>query len=59
MLRGREPSRFHMVIRATIALGGVLPLFLQLLPAGVQYQAPWLALLLPVHAALAFPVRRT
>ncbi|MCC8363895.1 DUF4105 domain-containing protein [Lysobacter sp. A6] len=58
MLRGREPSRFHQAIRIAVVLGGVLALFLQL-PAGAQFQAPWLALLLPLHAALAFPVRRT
>jgi hypothetical protein len=58
MLRGREPSRFHRAVRIAIILGGVLALFLQL-PAGAQFQAPWLALLLPLHAALAFPVRRT
>lgn len=58
MLRGRAPSRFHMAIRIAVVLGGVLALFLQL-PAGAQFQAPWLALLLPLHAALAFPVRRT
>jgi hypothetical protein len=57
MLRGRAPSRFHMAVRVAIALGGVLALFLQL-PAGAQFQAPWLVLLLPIHAALAFPVRR-
>ena len=58
MLRGRAPSRFHMGVRIAIAVGGVLALFLQL-PAGAQFQAPWLALLLPLHLALAFPVRRT
>ncbi|NUS61449.1 MAG: DUF4105 domain-containing protein [Lysobacter sp.] len=58
MLRGRAPSRFHMGVRIAIAIGGVLALFLQL-PAGAQFQAPWLALLLPLHLALAFPVRRT
>ena len=58
MLRGREPSRFHRAVRIAIVLGGVLALFLQL-PAGAQFQAPWLALLLPLHFALAFPVRRT
>jgi hypothetical protein len=58
MLRGRAPSRFHMGVRIAIVMGGMLALFLQL-PASTQFQAPWLALLLPIHAALAFPVRRT
>ena len=57
MLRGRPTSRFHRGVRIAIALGGVVACFLQL-PAATQFQAPWLALLLPLHAALAFPARR-
>ena len=57
LLRGRAPSRFHAGVRAVVAAGAVLALFLQL-PAGAQVQAAWLALLVPLHLALAFPVRR-
>ena len=58
LLRGRSTSRLHQWVRVAIVLGGVLACFLQL-PATTQFQAPWIALLLPLHAALAFPARRT
>jgi hypothetical protein len=58
LLRGRTTSRFHAGVRIAVAVGAVIAAVLQLLPA-TQVQAPWLALLLPIHAALAFPVRRT
>ena len=60
--RGQDLRRIRMAAAAgalalvTVA-GGVLACFLQL-PAGAQFQAPWLVLLLPIHAALAFPARR-
>jgi len=57
LLRGRAPSRFHAGVRVVVAAGAILALFLQL-PAGAQVQAAWLALLVPLHLALAFPVRR-
>ena len=57
MLRGRSRSRFHGWVRMAVAAGTVVALFLQL-PAGAQFQAPWLALLAPLHLALAFPARR-
>ena len=57
LLRGRATSRFHQWMRVAVVAGGVLACFLQL-PAGAQFQAPWIALLLPIHAALAFPARR-
>jgi hypothetical protein len=52
LLRGRAPSRFHAGVRAVVAAGAILALFLQL-PAGAQVQAAWLALLVPLHAAFA------
>lgn len=57
LLRGRATSRFHAGVRIAVAVGAVLALFLQL-PAGAQVQAAWLALLVPLHLALAFPVTR-
>lgn len=58
LLRGRAVSGFHRGVRIAVAVGAIVALFLQLLP-DAQFQAPWLALLVPVHLALAFPVRRT
>lgn len=52
--RGRTPSgRFRalLVAVAAIAAIAVLPLWLQVLP---QRNGPWIALLLPVHAAFAW-----
>lgn len=57
MLRGRAVSPFHRGVRIAVGVGAIAALFLQLLP-GAQFQAPWLALLVPVHLALAFPARR-
>ena len=53
VLRGRAPSaRFRglLVAVATIAAFAVVPLWLQALP---QRNGHWIALLLPIHAALA------
>ena len=57
LLRGRAVSPFHRGVRIAVGVGAIAALFLQLLP-GAQFQAPWLALLVPVHLALAFPARR-
>jgi hypothetical protein len=57
MLRGRATTRFHAGVRIVIALGAVVALLLQLLPA-TQVQAAWLALLIPIHAAFGIPRRR-
>ena len=57
LLRGRAVSPFHRGVRVAVGVGAVAALFLQLLP-GAQFQVPWLALLAPVHLALAFPARR-
>jgi len=59
--RGTSPlfgARFHGGMRIAVALGAVAAAFLQLLPV-TQFQMPWLALLLPIHAAFAFPAART
>lgn len=56
-LRGRAPGRGFprlLMLNAGLAL---LTLPLQLLP-DAQYQLPWIALLLPVHLALARALRR-
>ena len=54
LARGRGTSRFHGGVRIAVALGAVAAAFLQLLPV-TQFQVPWLALLLPIHVAFAFP----
>ena len=57
LLRGRDTSRFHRGVRIAVAAGAMVALALQLLPA-TQAQAPWLALLVPIHLAFALPRRR-
>jgi hypothetical protein len=54
VLRGRDPSaRFRMLLVAvaTLAALALLPLWLQVQP---QRNGHWIALLLPIHAALAW-----
>ncbi|HWS79195.1 MAG TPA: DUF4105 domain-containing protein [Thermomonas sp.] len=54
LLRGRTPStRFSALLVAVTSLAALalLPLWLQVLP---QRNGPWIALLLPIHAVLAF-----
>ena len=52
ILRGREPGRGFRVLLAAIAGTAALSLFLLWLPLQPQRNAPWIALLLPVHLAL-------
>lgn len=52
LLRGRDPGRGFRVLLAAIAVVAVLSLFLLWLPLQPQRNAPWIALLLPVHAVL-------
>lgn len=52
LLRGRDPGRLFRIVLALVAAGAVLSLFLLWLPVHPQRNAPWIALLLPVHAAL-------
>lgn len=54
LLRGRAPGRCFrglLVAVSVIAVGALLPLWLQILP---QRNGNWIALLLPIHAALAW-----
>ena len=58
LLRGRDPSaRFRVLLAvvAAIAALAVVPLWLQVLP---QRNGHWIALLLPIHLALAWTWRR-
>jgi len=51
-VRGGTSTRFHRAVRLVVAVGALVALVLQLVP-GAQVQAPWIALLLPIHAAFA------
>ncbi|MBB5015160.1 DUF4105 domain-containing protein [Rehaibacterium terrae] len=56
--RGREPARsFHRLLMLVL-LGAGLALFLRFLPFRLQDNADWIALMLPLHAALAWALRR-
>jgi hypothetical protein len=52
LLRQREPGRFFLGVLFAILAGALLALFLLWLPLQPQRNAPWIGLLLPVHAAL-------
>jgi len=56
--RGRAPGAMFRTVLALVLLGGVIALFLHWLPVLPQRNAPWLALLLPVHAALFWALGR-
>jgi hypothetical protein len=51
--RGRAPGTWFGRWLLVIGIGGMVALALQLLP-DAQYAAPWIAVLLPVHAAFAW-----
>jgi len=52
LLRRREPGRLFRSLLLAILAGAVLALFLLWLPLQPQRNAPWIGLMLPVHAAL-------
>lgn len=52
--RGRAAGNAFRVLAWLVALGAVLALFLHWLPVVPQRNAHWIALLLPVHVALAW-----
>jgi hypothetical protein len=55
--RGRKASPRFRIVLALVAIAGMATLPLQLLPQP-QAQAPWIALLLPLHLALFAALRR-
>jgi hypothetical protein len=57
LARGRAPSRWFGGVLALTAVAALCTLPLQLLPQP-QAQAPWIALLLPLHLALFAALRR-
>src|SRR5690606_4632843 len=52
--RGRETGALFRVLAWILAAGAVVALFLHLLPVLPQRNAHWIALLLPLHVALAW-----
>ena len=58
LLRGRDPGRAFGVALAAILVLAVLALFALWLPVYPQRNAPWIALLLPLHAAMWWRLRR-
>ena len=57
LARGRVLGRWFGRVLATVLACGVIALFLHWLPVLPQRNAAWLALLLPVHAALFLALR--
>ena len=57
-LRGREPGRSMRAIGTVVAIVAALALFAKTLPAFRQSNLEWILLWLPVHAALAWGLRR-
>lgn len=62
IVRGRAAGRCFRIVAWLVAAGAVLALFLHWLPVLPQRNVHWIALLLPIHLALAWtlavPVRR-
>lgn len=56
--RGREPARSFRRLLMLVLLGAGLALFLRFLPFRLQDNADWIVLMLPLHAALAWALRR-
>ncbi|HRO27162.1 MAG TPA: DUF4105 domain-containing protein [Luteimonas sp.] len=52
--RGRAPGSVFRALAWLVALGTVLALFLHLMPVLPQRNAHWIALLMPIHVALAW-----
>lgn len=56
-IRGREPGRWHRRLLMWVAISAGLALFLKFLPFRIQRNGDWIALLLPIHLALAWAGR--
>ena len=54
LLRGRVPGRHSRWLAVAVALGAFGAWFLHWLPFAFQQNLAWIALLLPVHAAIAY-----
>lgn len=58
IMRGRDAGPFFRGVAWLVSLGALLALFLHWLPVLPQRNAHWIALLLPIHAALAWTLAR-
>ena len=58
MLRGRSATRWHEGALVLVALSAGAALFLKFLPFRIENNGDWIALLLPIHLALAYAGRR-
>lgn len=56
-LRGRQPGRWHRRLLMLVAISAGTALFLKFLPFRIQRNGDWIALLLPIHLALAWAGR--
>ena len=54
VLRRRTPAAWFRWLAVAIALGALVAWFLHWLPLRLQYNQTWIALLLPIHLALAY-----
>jgi len=54
VLRRRIPATWSGWLAVAIAVGALLAWFLHWLPLRLQYNQSWIALLLPIHLALAY-----
>jgi hypothetical protein len=58
LLRGRQASATMRAIGTAVALSAGTALFLKFLPFRIQANGDWIALMLPIHAALAWRLAR-
>lgn len=58
LMRGRAPRRWHQRVVVLVAISAGLALFLKFLPFRIQRNGDWIALLLPIHLALAWAGRQ-
>lgn len=54
VLRRRNPPRWTQALLGVVAIGAAAAWFLHWLPLPLQYNQSWIALLLPLHLALAY-----
>lgn len=59
LLRGRRPGPAFQLLAWAVAAAAVLAWLAHWLPLPPQYNQPWVALLLPVHLALAWSLGKT
>ena len=58
-MRGGAPTRWHKGVLLLVAISAGLALFLKFLPFRIENNGDWIALLLPIHLALAYAGRRS